>query len=507
MPFLSNGGILVGMSFVAAGLVIARCGILGLWGLWGRFEAYRPFTIPEHASQIILTSLPLIVKIFVVFVSSVSAVMIGVLWFGSGIMEALPVRKKTSLNTELADQDLVAESMRTNSVKAWSSQPFLLRMVSLVWGRVSAMTPAAYEVFSELVRFLLGLVFWVVVIWLIGSLLENIPYLVKRVLEKGIVLAVPSMGPFYLLVGLMGAGYAVAAVSLLPIGRRQTQSTGRRIVVKGRGNPFLFFALIEEGCRLLTPKGSAARLPRRFQDRTDPLVRGSLGESPPSPDLCFSNSAAYLCLPLFLVLVWYGFGKLIGFDKPEIQMPYEEFLSTHLLDYVCSVIFAFGLVMCGLSFAELASRLFGISRFRSAVVFCRARPIGMEDGESTTSEESGDAGLASIWKSAEAVDEQLFAWVQDSGSGTRFEAEIWWAEALSESDAPGETRHLLSLLRSESLDTAMSRIIQIPFRVGFEAEQTPDQTRTAPRPDKDPSERPSIAESASTARPKIHDGL
>ncbi|MEW6350184.1 MAG: hypothetical protein AB1646_14050 [Thermodesulfobacteriota bacterium] len=491
VPFLANGHVLVGSAFAVAGLVTIRAGVSGLWGLWNRLEAYRPFTIPDDAPQMILVSLPLILKVFVIFVSSVSAVLIGTLWFGSGVMDAVGGRRRANPDADLAQRELVAESIRTNSVRGWSSEPLLLKIGCMAWGKAREMTPAVYQVFAELVRSLLGLLFWVAVIWLIGTLLGNIQYAVKQVLNKDIVLVVPAMRPLYLLVGLMAAGYALAALSLLPIGRRQTQSTGRRIVVKGRGNPFLFFALIEEGCRLLVPKDSAARLPARFQDTTDPHVRSSLVESPPTPDLCFAKPAAYVCVPLFLVLVWHGFSSIVGFDKPEIQMPYHEFLSRHLLDYVFSVVFAFGLVMCGLSFAELAGRFFGISRFRSAVIFCRARPVGIEDTESAEIQASAGSGLGNRWQSAEGGDEQFSSWVKDAGSGTRFEIEIWWAEALSESESPGEDRHLLSLLRSESLDGSMSRIIQIPFRVGFEADQSSDRTKTPLKPEQDESKRPS----------------
>ena len=71
------------------------------------------------------------------------------------------------------------------------------------------------------------------------------------------------------------------------------------------------------------------------------------------------------------------------------------------------------------------------------------------------------------------------AWVKDSSSQTRFEIEIWWAEILSEAESLDEPRHLVGLFRSEGLETALSRIIQIPFRVGFEADLSPEQVQTA----------------------------
>ena len=490
-PFLINGGMLVGMAFVLAGGLLTRFGVVGLLGLWQRSRALLPFKIP--ASQDILISLPVIVKIFVIALSSVSAVMIGVLWFGSGLTETIWGWKRSGSPAELAYSGLVAESMRTNTIRNWDREPLLLRMVSLVWPKARVMTPASYRVFADLLRSVFGLIVWILLIALLKFGLEHLPFLVKRVLEKDLVLTIPSMRPLYSLVGLLAVMYTLAALNLLPVGKPPCRSMGRRIGVKGRGNLSLFFALLEEGCRLLIPKGSAVGTTARLQDSSDPLVRGTLVEGPPVPDLAFAKPAAYLCLPLFVALVFYGFAGLIGFDKPEDKMPYLEFLSGHLLDYVVRIVFCFGLVVCGLNAAELAGKLFALTRYRSSGVFSRVKI--KSTGDSRIEETPpGDWAGTRQWKTMAGVDEQFSTWVKDSSSRTRFEIEIWWAEILSEAESLEEPRHVVGLFQSEALDAALSRIIQIPFRVGFEADTMPERSLTSRDRSSDQSEDTSNTE-------------
>ena len=490
-PFLANGGMLVGMAFVLAGVLVTRLGGIGLWGVWQRSEALRPFKIP--ASQIILISLPVIVKIFVIVLSSVSAVMIGVLWFGSGVAETIRAWKRSGIAAELAHSGLVAESMRTNTIRNWDREPLFLRVISLVWSKARVMTPASYRVFTDLVRAVFGLIVWILLIAMLKFGLEHLPLLVKQVLKRDLVLIIPSMGPLYSLVGLLAVMYTLAALSLLPMGKPSCRSMGRRIGVKGRGNSSLFFALLEEGCRLLIPKGSTVGTTARLQDSSDPLVRGTLVEGPPGPDLAFATPSAYLCLPLFVALVFYGFAGLIGFDKPEDKMPYQEFLSGHLLEYLVRIVFCFGLVICGLNAAELAGKLFALTRYRSSGVFSRVKIKSMRDSQ-VEEAPSGDGGGTRLWKTMAGVDEQFSTWVKDSSSQTRFEIEIWWAEILSEAESLEEPRHVVGLFQSEALDAALSRIIQIPFRVGFEADTTPERSLTSRNRASDQSEDASNTE-------------
>ena len=81
--------------------------------------------------------------------------------------------------------------------------------------------------------------------------------------------------------------------------------------------------------------------------------------------------------------VLYGFASLIGFDKSENQMQYQDFLSRYLLDYVATIVYCFGLAVCGLNSAELAAKLFRVARFRSAGVFSlvKMNPMGDSSAE------------------------------------------------------------------------------------------------------------------------------
>ena len=85
------------------------------------------------------------------------------------------------------------------------------------------------------------------------------------------------------------------------------------------------------------------------------------------PDLRDLLACHWLFSPVTL-----GFARLIGFDRSVDPMPYQDFLSTRLLNHTVEVAFALALIVVGLHFAEQARRLFGVRRYRSALIFAFA---------------------------------------------------------------------------------------------------------------------------------------
>ena len=48
--------------------------------------------------------------------------------------------------------------------------------------------------------------------------------------------------------------------------------------------------------------------------------------------------------------------------------------------------------------------------------------------------------------------------------------EVCWAEAISESVGTGGPRYLIEARKTQSIDSALSRIIELPFHVDFQIE-------------------------------------
>jgi hypothetical protein len=266
------------------------------------------------------------------------------------------------------------------------------------------------------------------------------------------------------------------AVSVIPFKKRAFNRNCRVVTVRGRGDPDLMFALIEQGCRLLTPRGYAERSPTRLQEETKPRIKGTLVENFPIETRGLGSPAAYLCLALIIMFLSVGFLRLIHFHRPVTSIMYTEFLSSHLLLYALDVAFYLGLILCGLHFARWARRLFGIRRFVSSLVFCCVTNVdrleSSEGGESGPLQKSRTP-QGMVWKIAPGVDDEFAAWARHPQSVARFEMEACWGEVLSEAGTADAPRHLTRVRRSQNLEHSMARILELPFKVDFRVEKAP----------------------------------
>jgi hypothetical protein len=199
---------------------------------------------------------------------------------------------------------------------------------------------------------------------------------------------------------------------------------------------------------------------------------------------------------LVLLLLTMGFTRLIHFQRLGGSMTYMEFLSAHSLDYVLEVVFALGMILSGLYFAEWARKLFDVRRYRSAVIFCHTEGRASRDSRPMNADahSSRDGQLEQMrWKPAQAVDDQFAAWAKDPQGVARFHVEVCWTEAISESIGAEGPRYLIEARKTESVDSALSRIVELPFHVDFQIETvacaaTPTVGACAEDGDKEPKE-------------------
>jgi hypothetical protein len=458
--------------------MVGWMGVDKLGDLYARFSALMPLELPSGVGKWIGQSLPLIFSVFISLVSSVSAVLIGALWIIAGAVEALERRSQRAEAPEYAHPDAVAEALRRSEPQHVHQSRWLARLLVLLWPRARYMSPCALEICKEALWTVVKLILLIFAVAIVVSLLAMTPRFLAT-FKQDLVLVIPSAGPLYALIGVLVAINVIIALGLLPY--RMTMFSRRcwGIPVRGGGDPNVFFALLEEGCRLLSPRGQGARRPQRpirltSVNETRPL--GSLVEASLTPDRSVGRPVAYLCLPLMVVFLVMGFSRLIDFQRPVVSVPYGDFFAYYLFDYVMEVVFSFGMILAGLHMAEWARRLFGVRTFRSWLVFCH---VTREPEAAANAAKRGTARLEDgndqrgevAWQVLEDVDERFARWAKDPGTEERFNVEVCWAQVVSEADSDESPRHVVKAEPVPGLDDAMARILALPFHVRLSTEE------------------------------------
>jgi hypothetical protein len=473
MSFLGDGRVLLGVVFVIAGLFVAREGILKLREVWQQFAPFFPLSLPDDVSQRAIHSVPDIFKFFVVLVSSICAILIGALWAVSGVQDLFQAHRKIHQPPDFEKPELVAESIRSGRTLYWISTPRLIRSLSRLWSPARFMSPISYQFLKEMLRSFLKIALLAVLIALIFSFLRAAPALLERYFHISIKVVVPSAGPLFFLLGMVAFIDFLILVNLVPFKRVKFVRSCEVAPVSGRGDPHVFFALLEEGCKLLTARGRADRGTVRLEEETRPHMKGTLIENFPEGVRALMSPAGYVCLPLILVLLTMGFTRLIHFQRSIGPMTYMEFFTAHSLDYLLEVVFGMGLILSGLYFAEWARKLFDVRRYRSALIFCHTEGQSVSEplaGNANPRSRSHRASEGMRWKLAQAVDDQFAAWAKEPRAAKRFHVEVCWAEAISESVGTDGPRYLIEARKTEAIDSALSRIVELPFHVDFQIE-------------------------------------
>ncbi len=249
--FLGDGRVLLGIVFVIAGLFVAREGILKLRDLWQQLAPFFPLSLAGDVSQRAINSFPAIFKFFIVIVSSVCAVLIGGLWAVSGAQDLFQAHRKIPRPPDFDKPELVAESIRSGRTLHWISTPRLIRILSRLWAPARFMTPISYQFLKDMLRSFLKIVFLAVLVALIFSFLKATPALMEKYFHISLKAFVPSAGPLYFLLGLVAFINCLILVNLVPFKKVEFLRSSEVAPVSGRGDPHVFFALLEEGCKLV----------------------------------------------------------------------------------------------------------------------------------------------------------------------------------------------------------------------------------------------------------------
>jgi hypothetical protein len=463
-----DGTLFVGLVFVICGGIVAWSGYSHAKELWFKASQFFPISLPNDIAERTLVSFPLIFKELISAVSSLCAVLIGVMWFFSGLGEMLRSLNPHSEATDFGHPELVAEIVRTGEAQYWRSSSFLTRSLGKIWGRSRYISPISYEFFGNILRSSVKIMLLAGVIAIVFYFLRVLPLLLQRYFQISVSIAIPMPTPLHFLIGIVLVANLLIMLSLFPIRKTKFARSHETLAVRGRGEPQIFFALLEEGCRLLTHSGAVGRAPIRLVGGNSENIRATLVETHPQSVASISRPGGFLCLPLIFFPLTMGFSRLIHFQRPASEMPYQIFLKAHALDYAIEVLFALGLVMVGLYFAEWARKLFGVRKYRSDIVFCHS----VEQSESTIDAARPMDPQGWKWKLRDGVDDAFASWAKDPQAAKSFLLEIFWAEVYSESAGPKSNRYLVRMADHEELSRSMWHILKLPFFVNFEADNT-----------------------------------
>jgi hypothetical protein len=472
LSFWRNGEAILGLVFAMAGLYVAWRGLGMLREIWGQVSALLPLKpLADDIGKQIAASMPIVSSLFIRIVSSICGVLVGVAWFVSGIAETIEALGKSPAPKDLHQREVVAEILRRAELLYWRSAGMMFRWLGRTWPRMRAITPVSRVLVSNLCRSSVKVLLVGIALIILWRGLHLTPTLLKRHLDVTVSLGIPSPLPLFLVLGLILAVHVFVALSLLFARPRELERSTELVSVRGQGEVGLFFAMIEEGCKLLSSRAEPDRQPLRTE-QTDGLgLRGTLIETSPTTVTAAGKPAGHVCAGLMFVLVTLGFSRLIHFSRPTASMPFQEFLTAHLLDHLLEVGFAVALIVAGMHIGEQARRLFSLRRYRSAAVFCHEVMDG--DQELTSGKVPAQRTLESkrlpmSWSVIHGADDRFAGWIKDPRRRTRFRVRVYWAEVFSESADSGGERYIVTVQPSAALDRAIGRILEIPFWVGFE---------------------------------------
>ncbi len=458
-----DGRLFVGLVFVLAGISVAWMGYFQAKVLWSRLAPFFPLSLPADVSERILASLSFIARDLISAIGSLCAILIGITWFFSGLGDALGSGQLPQRSPDFADPELVSETLRTGFPQHWRLSSWAARFMGRVWESSRSFSPISYELTGRMLKSCVKILLLALVIALIFQAVTALPGLLRRYLQISVTYLVPPARPLYALIGLTLLANLLLIVTFFPFRKREFSRSGEALAVKGRVNPPVFFALLEEGCKLLNASNGSSRPPIRFAAETHGGTKGTLIEGLPEHWGFVARPGGFLCLPLSFFPLVLGFSRLVHFQRPAFEMPYMEFLKVHAFDYVFEVLFAIGLIMVGLYFAEWARVLFTIRRYRSDLVFCYAA----ENSESGTL--TGPQLESVDWKPANSTDSEFANWAKNPESNA-FRVEVFWAEVLSEAAGSDSPRYVVEMQEQEGLNRSMWRILTIPFVITVEAE-------------------------------------
>jgi len=444
---LPNHTLLYGIVLVALGIFVTLGSLTRLYEL----REFFPLRLPEQVNEFILNYVPFILGTFITTVAALAGLIVGLNWIFGGMRHMSHLRIPLRLAGDYYRPEGVSLGLKEGKLHSYDRAPsFIFSLIGRVWSNARYISEIPGLIVRWNARFVWKALFIGIAIHFLFKFMELLPsYLSGLGLGTGYV--IPSPMPFYNLLAIVCALKLLIALSLIPLKKPGASREMDSMIVEGKGHPYVFFSILEEGSRIFAHKGFSNRISRSkaVVCGDGETLLGTLIESFPEYVRTSSRLAALLSLFLGSVMILVGFLQIILMQYPAFSAGYEDFFRLYLFSLVVDILLNVSIILFGKSFLDQARSLMAIYRFRSSLVYVEAK------GDFEKKVLPDLKGIV--------APERLF----NPLSQCAFNVRCFSAEAISEAITPEGMRELVGLETSGRLAKDVGRLKFLPFQVKF----------------------------------------
>jgi hypothetical protein len=444
---LPNHALLYGIVLVTIGVLVSLGAVTRLYEL----REFFPLRLPEQVNEFILNYIPFILGTFITTVSAFAGMIVGANWLLSGFREMGRLKVPLRWAGEYHKPEGVSLGLKEGKVVSYDRSPSLIFLIlGKFWSNARYVSEISAEIVRRNLRFIWQALFLIVAVHFLFRFLDLMPSFLDRY-GLGGTYVIPSPLPFYTLVLVVCFLKLIIALSLIPLKRPGTGREMDSMIVEGRGHPYVFFSILEEGSKIFAHSSFSNKISRSrpiMCDDGETLI-GTLIESFPEYLRTSTRAAAHLSLFIGSVMVLFGFLQIILAQYPTFSVGYADFFQLHLMGLLMDIVLNVLIILLGKGFLEQSRNLMSVYRFRSSLVYVEAKG----DYEKRVLPE-----LEGI-----VAPERLF----NPLSSCAFNVRYFSAEAISESVTHEGVRELVAMEMSARLAKDVARLKYLPFHVVF----------------------------------------
>lgn len=455
-----NAASVYGMMFLMLGATLGYIGASRLYDLFLTVRSLLPLGPSEQTIEKISSAWPVVFSYFVTFVSSVSAVLFGVVWFFSGLADFF---RTGSLNTptgtlqrpeDICNRFFMAERLSdsgNSSGHQFGSFP----------GSGFSYSPVSKSLLKiAIISFLKIAVVWFV-FWVLTVGIEVAPHFLNRFFSLQVSFIAPSFNNIHLLFFAGLCFNLLVGASLLskkgPVAAKQSEL----VSIEGNFAAPLYLSIFESAFSLLSPKGVASAIPFRLRCPGIDGVPASLVESFPKPLSSVSNPLGFLFVPLAFFLTIWGFTSLLAFSSTTQGHTVSNFLSAHFPLIVVDIFFYVAMIWFGLHVADWIRVLFSVKRYESILALCAVESSEKTEFAAEVQAKAckHDEPLASTLE--QGPTNELLVWSKTPSKNSRFRASLVWAKVITESLGDSSGRFYCKDVKDAEVDVLVRKIFAL----------------------------------------------
>ncbi len=455
-----NASSFYGIMFFLLGTALLYIGASKLYHLFLTLRGLLPLGAPEQTVEKISSSWPVVFLYFVTFVSSISAVLFGVVWVFSGLADFF---RSGTFNAPVATlQGPEAVSDRFFSAdRICDSAKSLPQVFGRFPGGGLSYSPISKSLLKIAIVSFFKIGFIWIILWALTIGIEVAPHFLSQFFTVQVKFVSPSFDSIHWLFFAALCFNLLVGASLVsrraPIASKQSEVAS----LEGNFAAPVYLSVFESVFSLLSPKGVASPIPFRVRCGGIDGVPASLVESFPRPLASVSNPVGFAFIPLaFFMSIW-GFSSLMGFSSMEPHITTSNFLSARFPFLVADIFFYIGMIWFGLHVADWIRILFSVKRYESILALCAVEPSEMTRSMDVV-EKKGlkrDSHLASVLEQGPSKD--LLVWSKAPSKNARFTASVAWSKVITESLGRSSGRFYCKDVKDPDVDALVRKIISL----------------------------------------------